>query len=86
MLRYLDNMTSERVDAEGVKNVAAAAKQKITAKVWHFCQSLPVTQVLQFPDGVGSNFGFLQHAFTCTPHSAVFTVRQQSSSRMKSQL
>ena len=24
--RYLDNMTSERVDAEGVKNIAAAAK------------------------------------------------------------
>ena len=32
-LRYLDNMTSERVDAEGVKNVAAAAKDHIKAKV-----------------------------------------------------
>ncbi|CAL5221994.1 g4282 [Coccomyxa viridis] len=29
---YLDNMTSERVDAEGVKNVAAAAKEHIKAK------------------------------------------------------
>ena len=48
MLRYLDNMTSERVDAEGVKNVAAAAKQKIKAKVWRFCQSMPVTQAWNY--------------------------------------
>lgn len=79
-------MTSERVDAEGVKNVAAAAKQKIKAKVWHFCQSLHVTQVLQFLDGVGCNLGFLGHApHVRSPHSAGSTVRQQSSSRMKNQ-
>ena len=37
--RYLDNMTSERVDAEGVKNVAAAAKANTQTEVRP--QSLP---------------------------------------------
>ena len=32
--RYLDNMTSERVDAEGVKNIAAAAKTNSQTEVW----------------------------------------------------
>ena len=31
--RYLDNMTSERVDAEGVKNIAAAAKANSQTEV-----------------------------------------------------
>ena len=30
---YLDNMTSERVDAEGVKNIAAAAKANSQTEV-----------------------------------------------------
>ena len=30
---YLDNMTSERVDAEGVKNIAAAAKANFQTQV-----------------------------------------------------
>ena len=79
MLRYLDNMTSERVDAEGVKNVAAAAKQKIKAKVWHFCQSLSVIQACNFLTVSGAiprSFGMLYSSST---------VRQQSSSRLKNQ-
>ena len=42
LCRYLDNMTSERVDAEGVKNVAVAAKENLKAKVC--CQAPSASQ------------------------------------------
>ena len=63
---YLDNMTSERVDAAGVKNIAAAAKANSQTQVP--LVSLPMSQarVLLLDSIYGGPFSIDDALMTCT--------------------